>query len=509
MAVEKTEGDSSTSRAKDSTTEAESPTAIESPTLDTPPRNIDGWKWYLTFISILASTFLYALDVTVVADLQAVIVEELGGIQNLAWLSVAFLLCATAVNLVCGRMYGQVNVKWLFIVNAVIFEVGSAICGAAPSLNGMILGRALAVMGGPGLYVGCMTLIAATTTFTERPLSVSCTALTWGLGIVLGPVVGGAFSESDVGWRWAFYINIFIGAACAPFYLLLIPSIDPRPGATIKERWAELDDPGILLQGGALTAFILALNLGGLTFPWNSARIISMFVVAGVLFILLGIQQTWAIGTCPSRRIIPVQFFRSRTVLLLFSCTAASGACAFVPILHGSSFLPVHAWRHPVRCRVAIAAFSDSNDRVCLYQRHIDGQTRVLHAVVLGRRFSDYSWIWPHVRCRARHSSQPRLRVYRTHRHRRRNVSPGLIFRHPSCGRPGKCRTSHRVYHISIVRGDYNCSCPCQRHPPQRQSGPDSGDPTGRCRGGHSGGHPGGSFWPGAKLLSRPQNAGA
>ncbi|KAL2362722.1 hypothetical protein RJZ56_004366 [Blastomyces dermatitidis] len=334
MAVEKTEGDSSTSRAKDSTTEAESPTAIESPTLDTPPRNIDGWKWYLTFISILASTFLYALDVTVVADLQAVIVEELGGIQNLAWLSVAFLLCATAVNLVWGRMYGQVNVKWLFIVNAVIFEVGSAICGAAPSLNGMILGRALAVMGGPGLYVGCMTLIAATTTFTERPLSVSCTALTWGLGIVLGPVVGGAFSESDVGWRWAFYINIFIGAACAPFYLLLIPSIDPRPGATIKERWAELDDPGILLQGGALTAFILALNLGGLTFPWNSARIISMFVVAGVLFILLGIQQAWAIGTCPSRRIIPVQFFRSRTVLLLFSCTAASGACAFVPILH-------------------------------------------------------------------------------------------------------------------------------------------------------------------------------
>ncbi|EGE86128.1 MFS drug efflux transporter [Blastomyces dermatitidis ATCC 18188] len=317
MAVEKTEGDSSTSRAKDSTTEAESPTAIESPTLDTPPRNIDGWKWYLTFISILASTFLYALDVTVVADLQAVIVEELGGIQNLAWLSVAFLLCATAVNLVWGRMYGQVNVKWLFIVNAVIFEVGSAICGAAPSLNGMILGRALAVMGGPGLYVGCMTLIAATTTFTERPLSVSCTALTWGLGIVLGPVVGGAFSESDVGWRWAFYINIFIGAACAPFYLLLIPSIDPRPGATIKERWAELDDPGILLQGGALTAFILALNLGGLTFPWNSARIISMFVVAGVLFILLGIQQAWAIGTCPSRRIIPVQFFRSPAQLPL------------------------------------------------------------------------------------------------------------------------------------------------------------------------------------------------
>ncbi|PGG99588.1 hypothetical protein GX51_06237 [Blastomyces parvus] len=332
MAVEKTDADSSTSRANDSTTENESPPATDTPMLDTPPRNIDGWKWYLTFISMLASTFLYALDATVIADLQAIIVDELGGIQDLAWLSVAFLLCATAVNLVWGRMYGQVNVKWLFVFNAVLFEVGSAICGAAPSLNVMILGRALAGMGGSGLYVGCMTLIAATTTLAERPIYVSCTALSWGIGLVLGPVVGGAFSESAVGWRWAFYINLFIGAACAPFYLFLIPSIDPRPGATIKQRWAELDYPGILLQGGALTSFILAINLGGLTFPWNSARIIALFVVAGVLFILLGIQQVWTIGTHMSRRIIPVQFFRSRTVLLLFGCTAASGACAFVPI---------------------------------------------------------------------------------------------------------------------------------------------------------------------------------
>ncbi|OJD19144.1 hypothetical protein AJ78_00844 [Emergomyces pasteurianus Ep9510] len=299
---------------------------------DTPPRDIDGWKWYLTLVSILASTFLYALDATVVADLQAVIVEELGGIQNLSWLSVAFLLSATATNLAWGRLYGQLNVKWLYIFHVFIFELGSAICGAAPSINVMIVGRAIAGMGGSGLYVGCMTLIAATTTIAERPVYISCTGLTWGLGIVLGPVVGGAFSESSVGWRWAFYINLFIGAVCAPFYIFLIPSKDPRPGATIRERWVELDYPGIVLQGGALTAFILAINLGGLTYPWDSARIISLFVVSGVLFIMLGVQQVWTIGTSLARRVIPVQFFRSRSVLLLFSDTAASGACAFVPI---------------------------------------------------------------------------------------------------------------------------------------------------------------------------------
>ncbi|PQE14166.1 Major facilitator superfamily domain general substrate transporter protein [Rutstroemia sp. NJR-2017a BVV2] len=299
---------------------------------EVPPRNIDGWKWYLTTVAILFSTFLYALDATVVADLQPVIVEEFGKIQDLSWLSVAFLLCATATNLIWGRVYNHFNAKWFYIFHVAIFEIGSAICGAAPSMNVMILGRAVAGIGGSGLYVGCMTLIASTTTITERPLYISCTGFTWGLGIVLGPVIGGAFSESEVGWRWAFYINLFIGAICAPFYIFLIPSKDPRPGASLKERAAEMDYAGIVLQAGALAAFIMAINWGGVTYPWNSGRIIVLFVVSGVLFIILGIQQVWNIFTTVSRRIIPVQFFRSRTVLILFSVTAAGGACSFVPI---------------------------------------------------------------------------------------------------------------------------------------------------------------------------------
>ncbi|CAI7582390.1 unnamed protein product [Penicillium palitans] len=285
---------------------------------EAPPRDISGWKWYLTLASILASTFLYALDATVVADLQSVIVQDLGGITKLSWLS--------------GRVYGHFNAKWFYIVHVTIFEIGSAICGAAPSMNVMILGRAIAGVGGPGLYVGCMTLIAMTTTISERPIYISCTGLSWGLGIVLGPVIGGAFSESSVGWRWAFYINLFIGAVCAPFYLFLVPNKDPRPGASIKERAVELDYPGIVLQCGALTALIMAINLGGVTYPWNSGRIIAMFVVSGVLFIALGIQQVWTIGVSLSRRIIPVQFFRSKTVLILFATTASGGACAFIPI---------------------------------------------------------------------------------------------------------------------------------------------------------------------------------
>jgi MFS family permease len=297
-----------------------------------PPRDMSGWRWALTVVSILFSTFLYALDATVVADLQPVIIEEFGHIQQLSWLSVGFLLCATATTLFWGRVYGQFDAKWLYIFHVAIFEIGSAICGASPSMNVMIVGRAITGLGGSGLYVGCMTLIAGTTTMAERPLYVSGTGFTWGLGIVLGPVIGGAFSQSAVGWRWAFYINLLIGAACAPVYLFLIPSKDPRPGASLRDRVSNLDYPGTILQAGALTCFIVAINMGGISYPWGSGRIIALFVLSGVLFAVLGVQQVWNVFTTQERRIIPVQFFRSRMVLILFCATAAGGACSFVPI---------------------------------------------------------------------------------------------------------------------------------------------------------------------------------
>ncbi|OCK84502.1 MFS general substrate transporter [Lepidopterella palustris CBS 459.81] len=228
--------------------------------------------------AIVSSTFLYALDGTIVAVLQPGLIKEFGHIKDLSWLSVAFLLCATATNLAWGRVYSNFNAKWLYIFYIFIFEVGSAICGAAPSINVLILGRAIAGMSGSGQYIGCMTLIAATTTMTERPMYVSLTGLSWGLGTVLGPVIGAAFAQSSVGWRWGFYINLFVGAACAPAWLFLIPSKDPRPGTPFRARAAEIDYAGITLQAGMLAALLLAVNLGGVTFPWDSGRIIALFV---------------------------------------------------------------------------------------------------------------------------------------------------------------------------------------------------------------------------------------
>ena len=95
----------------------------------------------------------------------------------------------------------QFNAKWTYILCVVLFELGSAICGAALSMDALIIGRAICGVASSGIYVGVMTLLAATTTIHERPMYISGTGLTWGLGTVLRPIAGGGFSDSPEGWR--------------------------------------------------------------------------------------------------------------------------------------------------------------------------------------------------------------------------------------------------------------------------------------------------------------------
>jgi len=150
--------------------------ATESPK---PPREISGIKWAIVVLAILSSTFLFALDNTIVADVQPAIVLHFGSVDKLAWLSVAFLVGAAATNLVWGKIYGQFNSKWMYIFCVFLFELGSAVCGAAPNMDALIIGRAICGVGGSGMYVGVMTLLASTTTMHERPMYVGGTGLTW------------------------------------------------------------------------------------------------------------------------------------------------------------------------------------------------------------------------------------------------------------------------------------------------------------------------------------------
>lgn len=83
-----------------------------------------------------------------------------------------------------GKAYGLLNCKWLYIGTTLLFEIGSAVCGAAPNMNIFIIGRAICGLGGAGMYTGVMTIISMLTTPVERPAYLGMIGLTWGTGTV-------------------------------------------------------------------------------------------------------------------------------------------------------------------------------------------------------------------------------------------------------------------------------------------------------------------------------------
>ena len=97
---------------------------------------------------------LSGLDTTIAADVQASVYETLGDIQNLPWVGLGFPMASVAIILLLGRAFGLFNIKTLMLSSIAVFEIGSALCGAAPTSNALIVGRVIAGMGGAGMYLG-------------------------------------------------------------------------------------------------------------------------------------------------------------------------------------------------------------------------------------------------------------------------------------------------------------------------------------------------------------------
>ncbi|KAL4772928.1 efflux pump antibiotic resistance protein [Aspergillus nidulans var. acristatus] len=294
-------------------------------------------SWFLIVFSLLAALFLFALDNTIVANVQPDIIDTLGEIEKLPWISVAFALGAIATDLPWGQAYGHFDSKILFLFSVLIFEVGSAVCGAAPTFNALIVGRAICGVGGIGIYLGVVNMVSALTTEAQRPLYLGFVGLTWGIGTILGPIIGGAFADSSATWRWSFYINLCIGGLVAPVYLFLIPAANPRPDAPLLTRLGRLDFVGSILSAGAIATLIMAISFGGTLYAWNTGQIIGLFAGSLALWLLFVVQQATSITTTSEHRLFPVSLIRSWEMDILFAQTASAQVLVMIPIY----FLPL------------------------------------------------------------------------------------------------------------------------------------------------------------------------
>lgn len=299
-----------------------------------PGRNIQGFRWLVICISLYITCFLYGLDTTIAADVQGPVIAAFDHVNQIAWIGAGFPLGSVCVIFFLGALFNKFNLKWVYIGTVVLFEVGSALCGAAPTMSALIVGRVIAGAGGSGIYLGSLQYFAIMTTEKERGLYMSLIAMFWGLGAVLGPVIGGAFSVSSATWRWAFYLNLVIGAVSAPAFLFYLPPIHPTKGLSIRSRLASIDFVGLILGAGVWVSFLLAFTMAGSQWPWRDGRTIATFVVFGVALVLYILQQYFAIFTTPATRAFPGHLLRDRTQVLLYVVTAAGTTAMFVVVYY-------------------------------------------------------------------------------------------------------------------------------------------------------------------------------
>ncbi|KAH8799051.1 major facilitator superfamily domain-containing protein [Xylogone sp. PMI_703] len=251
-----------------------------------------GAKLTLISFALCLAVFLMALDNTIIATAIPHITDRFHSLSDVGWYGSAYLLTTASFQLLYGKFYTYFSIKWVFLGAISVFELGSLICGIAPNSITLIIGRAVAGIGGAGIFSGALIIVAYSVPLAKRPMYTGLIGAMYGIASVAGPLLGGAFTDKAT-WRWCFYINLPIGAVTV---LAIIIFFKPPQRAELanlgwRERVKEFDLYGTMALIPAIICVLLALQWGGTKYSWGNGRIIGLFVVFGVLIVVfIGIQ---------------------------------------------------------------------------------------------------------------------------------------------------------------------------------------------------------------------------
>ncbi|WQF83420.1 Putative major facilitator superfamily, MFS transporter superfamily [Colletotrichum destructivum] len=295
------------------------------------PRTVTFW---LVILSNFVAMFLVALDRTIIATAIPRITDEFQSLGDIGWYGSAYMLTTAASQLVFGRIYKFYNLRVSFLSSILIFEIGSLICGVAPSSPVLIAGRAIAGIGSAGIFTGAMMVMIPMVPLHKRPMFQGIFGMVFGLASVIGPLVGGGFTGT-VTWRWCFYINLPVGGVAFVFlfFMLKAPKRQPQEPATLFQHFKRLDPLGSLFFLPSIVSLLLALEWGGSEYEWNDGRIIALFVIFGVGFIAFATVQV----LMPQTATVPVRIIKQRTMLagaffMLFLAGSMMLAVYYLPI---------------------------------------------------------------------------------------------------------------------------------------------------------------------------------
>ena len=278
------------------------------------------------FAGLLLAMFVSTLSETVTATALPTIVGDLGGVDHMQWVTTAYILASTIMMPIYGKLGDLFGRKYLFIVALSVFIVGSATCGLAPSMDGLIAGRAVEGLGGGGLIILAQATIADIIPPRQRGKYMGVMGSVFAVSTVVGPLLGGWFVQVT-GWRWLFAFNIplaLLAIAAVAFFLTNPERRDDRP---------PVDVGGMLGMAVSVSSLVLATAWGGTLYPWLSWQIIglfALFVVAAVAFVLVERRA--------KEPIIPMLLFKNRNFVV---CTV-TGMFIMLGMMGTVSYLPTY-----------------------------------------------------------------------------------------------------------------------------------------------------------------------
>jgi EmrB/QacA subfamily drug resistance transporter len=232
----------------------------------------------LVTLATLVGTFLAALDSTVVGTAMPTVIGELGGLELYPWAFASYLLAATVMGPIFGKLSDTYGRKPVYLAGIFLFLLGSVLAGTSQSMGALILFRTLQGLGAGAVQPVAITIMGDIFELETRARVQGLFGAVWGISAVIGPALGG-FITDLISWRWVFYVNVPFGIVAA---VLLATTLTE----SFERRERSTDYLGSALLAGGLVAVLLAL-LGGdgglsvttLVLFFGGLIVLSLFVV--------------------------------------------------------------------------------------------------------------------------------------------------------------------------------------------------------------------------------------
>lgn len=288
----------------------------------------------ITLLAVMIVLFLSALDQTIVSTAMPRIVAELKGLELYPWVTTIYLLSSTVMVPIWGKLGDIYGRKAIMIAGIGLFVLGSWLCGLSQIMIALIGFRGVQGLGGGALFTGAFAVIGDLFPPRERGKYAGLIGAVFGLSSVIGPVVGGFFTEHGAvelggvhiaGWRWIFYLNL-------PLAILSLFMIIRRMPTLSARRKARIDLAGAALIAISVGALMLALSWGGHVHPWGSPTILGLFAVFALGFVAF----LWVERTAPEP-VMPLGLFRIRafwttTLASFLIAMSFMGVVTFLPL---------------------------------------------------------------------------------------------------------------------------------------------------------------------------------